>query len=106
MLWPATIPASAGIHAWTAGAVGLMTLAVMTRASLGHAGRPLVASAATQVIYLCALLAALARIAAALGGWTDLVHVAGLAWIAAFGGFVAVYGPLLIARPPVWAAKP
>jgi uncharacterized protein involved in response to NO len=106
MLWPVAIPASAGIHAWTAGAVGLMTLAVMTRASLGHAGRPLVASAATQVIYLCALLAALARIAAALGGWTELVHVAGLAWIVAFGGFVAVYGPLLIALPPVWSAKP
>ncbi len=39
--WPAAIPASAGIHAWTAGAVGLMTLAVMTRASLGHTGQRL-----------------------------------------------------------------
>ena len=106
MLWPQAIAASAGIHAWTTGAVGLMTLAVMTRAILGHTGRPLAASAATQAIYLCALLAALARIAAALGGWTDLVHVAGLAWVAAFGGFVVVYGPLLIARPPAWSASP
>ena len=32
------VPASAGIHAWTAGAIGMMTLAVMTRASLGHTG--------------------------------------------------------------------
>src|SRR5262249_6369618 len=29
---------SAGIHAWTVGAIGTMTLAVMTRASLGHTG--------------------------------------------------------------------
>jgi uncharacterized protein involved in response to NO len=104
LLWPQAVVASAGIHAWTAGAVGLMTLAVMTRASLGHTGRPLAASPATQLVYLCALLAALARIAAALGGWTDLLHVAGLAWIAAFGGFVVLYGPLLVARPPAWSA--
>jgi uncharacterized protein involved in response to NO len=104
LLWPHAIAASAGIHAWTTGAVGLMTLAVMTRATLGHTGRPLAASPGTQIIYLCALVAALARIAAALGGWTELVHVAGLAWIAAFGGFVVIYGPLLIARPPAWSA--
>lgn len=104
LLWPRAIAASAGIHAWTTGAVGLMTLAVMTRATLGHTGRPLTASLATQIIYLCALVAALARIAAALGGWTDLLHVAGLAWIAAFGGFVVIYGPLLVARPPIWSA--
>ena len=104
LLWPHAVAASAGIHAWTSGAVGLMTLAVMTRATLGHTGRPLAASPATQIIYLCALTAALARIAAALGGWTELVHVAGLAWIAAFGGFVVIYGPLLVARPPAWSA--
>ena len=104
MLWPQLIAASAGIHAWTVGAVGLMTLAVMTRASLGHTGRPLSASPATQVIYLCALVAALARIAATLTGWTDFMHVAAIAWIAAFGGFVAIYGPLLLARPPAWSA--
>ena len=38
------LPGSAGIHAWMAGAAGIMTLAVMTRASLGHTGQPLVAS--------------------------------------------------------------
>src|SRR5690606_35831248 len=34
-------PADSALHAWTTGAVGLMTLAVMTRASLGHSGQPL-----------------------------------------------------------------
>jgi uncharacterized protein involved in response to NO len=62
VVWPAIFPASAGIHAWMAGAAGLMTLAVMTRASLGHAGQELAASVPTQLIFLGALIAALARI--------------------------------------------
>lgn len=37
------VPPSAGIHAWMAGAAGVTTLAVMTRASLGHLGQPLIA---------------------------------------------------------------
>src|SRR5271166_3929223 len=65
MLWPSEWPASAGLHAWTTGAIGLMTLAVMTRASLGHTGHKLAASMPTQAVYLCALVAALARILAA-----------------------------------------
>jgi len=42
---------SAGLHAWTAGSAGVMTLAVMTRASLGHTGKRLIASLSTQAIY-------------------------------------------------------
>jgi len=94
-----TVPASAGIHAWTAGAVGLMTLAVMTRASLGHSGRALAADRATQIIYLLAAIAALSRIAAAFFGGVFLLHVSALAWVGAFGGFALVYGPLLCRRP-------
>src|SRR5204862_1670181 len=45
------LPPSAGIHAWMTGAAGIMTLAVMTRASLGHTGQALTASPATQAIY-------------------------------------------------------
>jgi uncharacterized protein involved in response to NO len=60
------VPATAGVHAWTAGAIGTMTLAVMTRASLGHTGQELAASGATQLIYVLVVVAASARIAAAL----------------------------------------
>jgi uncharacterized protein involved in response to NO len=95
ILWPAQVPVSAGIHAWTAGAIGIMTLAVMTRATLGHTGHALQAGAATHVIYACALVAALARIIAAFVPSLVLLHLAGLAWTAAFGGFALVYGPLL-----------
>jgi uncharacterized protein involved in response to NO len=60
------LPGSAGIHAWMAGAAGTMTLAVMSRASLGHTGQPLVASWPTQAIYAAVVVAALARICAAI----------------------------------------
>jgi len=95
ILWPSEWPASAGLHAWMAGAIGLMTLAVMTRASLGHTGHELAASVPTQVIYFCALIAALARIVAAFEPSSALLHAAAFAWVLAFGGFAAVFGPLL-----------
>jgi uncharacterized protein involved in response to NO len=92
------VPASAGIHAWTAGGAGIMTLAVMTRASLGHTGQELTASTATQAIYLATIVAAVVRICAVLHPAASevLLHVAGFAWIAAFFGFALAYGPLLL----------
>lgn len=94
------IPSSAGIHAWTAGAIGTMTLAVMTRASLGHTGHALIASIATQAIYLGVLVAALTRICAAIAPWRDdvLLPLSASCWIAAFFGFGASYAPLLLRR--------
>jgi uncharacterized protein involved in response to NO len=97
------IPSSAGIHAWTAGAIGLMTLAVMTRATLGHTGQSLQAGPATQGIYMAVLVAALARIVAAFVGSIELLEFAGLAWVIGFVLFVLVYGPLLVTRKPAWA---
>ena len=43
-----------------------MTLAVMMRATRGHTGRPLTAPAGTVAIYAAVIIAAMARIAAAL----------------------------------------
>jgi uncharacterized protein involved in response to NO len=82
-----------------------MPLAVMTRASLGHTGQPLKASIGTQAIYLFALCAALLRIIAGLVGSMLLMEFAGAAWVAAFGGFVLLYGPILWRQPPVWAER-
>ena len=91
------IPASAGLHAWTGGAVGVMTLAVMSRASLGHTGRPLRATPPVQVVYVLATASVLARICAALHtAWTGaLLPTAGVLWAAAFLGFSAVYWRVL-----------
>jgi uncharacterized protein involved in response to NO len=75
-----------------------MTLAVMTRASLGHTGRELTARRGTQVIYAAVVLAALARVAAVMiPAWSlPLIHVAALAWVIAFGGFAILYAPVLL----------
>jgi len=93
------VPASAAIHAWMAGGAGVMTLAVMTRASLGHTGQQLISSWSTQGIYVAIVIAALARIVAAIvPGWNVLLDLAALAWVIAFFGFAVFYGPLLM-RP-------
>jgi uncharacterized protein involved in response to NO len=88
---------SAGLHAWMVGAAGTMTLAVMTRATLGHTGRDLTASLQTQLIYAAVFVAAIARICAALEPrWTETeLYVAAFAWVAAFLGFSVIYGPML-----------
>lgn len=83
----------------------MMTLAVMTRASLGHAGRPLSAGTGTQAIYLFAFIATMLRIIAAFNGSVMFLELASVAWVAAFGGFVLLYGPLLAKEKPVWAGR-
>lgn len=93
------VGAVAAQHLWMAGGIGLMTLAVMTRATLGHSGRDLSAGPGTTAIYGLVIVATGARFAAdAFPGYTDVLHgVSGLAWLAAFTGFILFYGPLLIA---------
>lgn len=107
------VSVSAAIHAWMVGGAGIMTLAVMSRASLGHSGRPLVASAATQVVYALVIAAALARIAAALvPAWSNgLIYVAAACWILSFLGFGLSYAPAFLAvrldeRGPPQASMP
>jgi uncharacterized protein involved in response to NO len=91
---------SAGLHAWMSGAAATMTLAIMTRATLGHTGRALAAGPMTQAIYGFIVAAGLARIAAALLPSFDiaLLHVAAAAWVVAFGMFLASFGPMLVQR--------
>jgi uncharacterized protein involved in response to NO len=92
------LPQSAAIHALTAGAIGTMILAVMTRATLGHTGRHLSANRVTTFVYVLVTLAAITRVAAAFGAaWTmPLLIVSAGCWIAAFGSFVLGYGRMLL----------
>jgi uncharacterized protein involved in response to NO len=94
------VPMAAGIHALGVGAAGTMTLAVMTRASLGHTGHVLTASPGTQLIYAAVVLAAMVRIAAALAPVyvIPLSVTAAILWASAFLGFGAAYGPILTRR--------
>ena len=95
---PDLVGQGAAQHVWMAGAIGLMTLAVMTRATLGHTGRDLTAGTGTLAIYLCLIGAVLVRLTAgfAPGIAGSLYAISGLCWIAAFGGFAILYGPMLL----------
>lgn len=95
-------PASA-IHVFTVGALGGMTLAVMTRAALGHTGRPITASPATVASYVFLGAAALSRPAVDLMPqyYYPIFALSGLLWLFAFVSFLIVYAPILVApRPP------
>ena len=106
-LWPAIVPRTAVLHAWLAGAIGIMTLAMMTRATLGHTGRPLTSDRATTAVFLLMLTATIARVAAGfLPGQVGLLDVAGAAWVLAFGGFAASYAPLFLLPRKIAGRKP
>ncbi|MBC01307.1 MAG: short-chain dehydrogenase [Rhodobacteraceae bacterium] len=105
ILWEDALGRTAAQHLWTGGAIGMMTLAVMTRATLGHTGRALRASGATVAIYAALAISVLARVATAL--WPQeamlLYAVSAILWLLAFAGYAAVYGPSLLRRPPAKA---
>jgi uncharacterized protein involved in response to NO len=94
------LPASAAIHALTAGCIGTMVIAVMSRASLGHAGHPLEVAPATVRAYVLISLGALLRVVAPLspGAMVLLTGAGGLAWTLGWLMFVAVYWPI-VTRP-------
>ena len=93
----ASIPRSAAIHALTAGAMGTMVLAVMTRAILGHTGRELRADLPTTLIYGLISVGAVLRVATPLGLFDYAIgmEAAAMAWASAFGLFLARFGPML-----------
>ncbi len=99
-LWPDAMPLAAAQHLWMAGAIGMMTLAVMTRATLGHTGRALHAGPGTVALYSLMALSVLARLVADLLPGLPLLELAALCWIGAFGGFALIYGPMLLISKP------
>jgi uncharacterized protein involved in response to NO len=94
--WTPALEGGAALHALTAGAMGTMTLAVMTRATLGHTGRELTAGPATTAAYLLLTLSVLARIAASVFSATSvpLLGASAALWIAAFTLYLLVYAPM------------
>lgn len=100
-LQPWLVPVgSLPLHALTVGGIGLVTLGMMARVSLGHTGRPLAAGAAMTVSFLCVVAAVLVRV---LGPWvlpaqlTTMLWIAALLWGGGFAIFTARYLPVLLA---------
>jgi uncharacterized protein involved in response to NO len=93
------VSVSTGIHALTAGSMGIMILSMMARVSLGHSGRLLQPKAIITVAFVLVVVAALIRV---FFGWLSpgLVlqgyYVAIMAWVIAYALYVLVYTPVLI----------
>lgn len=93
---PLWVPPAAGLHAFAAGLLGSMTLAVMTRASLGHTGGVRAAGPLTTSIYVLVHAGAVLRVVAAFNN-NDPVWLASAAiiWSGAFALFVAGYASMM-----------
>lgn len=96
ILAPDAIDPSSALHALTAGAIGTMTIAVMTRAILGHSGRPLAADRITALIYLAVVAGGVLRVLATSlpFDYLSTMTLGGLFWTAGFALFVLSYGPI------------
>ena len=93
----------AALHLLGIGAVGGMTLSVLSRATLGHSGRPLTAPGPVALAYVLMPLAALIRYAGAEfpALHTPATLTAGAFWLAAFALTLATLMPAwLLPRPP------
>jgi uncharacterized protein involved in response to NO len=96
--WAGWIGEAGALHVTGIGAIGGMTLAMMTRAALGHTGRPLTAARPIAWAYALVAGAALIRVAGAgvAPGWYEwAMLVSGGLWLLAFALFVTVYWPIL-----------
>jgi len=94
-------PGVVGLHAFTAGAMGSMTLGMMTRVSLGHTGRTLQPGRPLVLAFALITAAGVARVALPLLRpelYADSLILAGALWVAAFGLFAAGIAPFLL-RP-------
>lgn len=95
------LPETAALHALTVGTIGTMTLAVMTRATLGHSGRTLTAGPGTTLIYALVTAAALCRLLAPIAGahYVAVLWLSAICWSMAFGLFVLLYLEPLVLSP-------
>jgi uncharacterized protein involved in response to NO len=92
------VPQSVALHAVTVGGIGLLTLSMMTRVTLGHTGRMLRAPRSMSVAFVLLSAAALLRVAGPLFAADHLLLVlaaAGGLWSAAFVVYLVVYAPAL-----------
>ncbi len=92
---------SAAIHAWTAGAIGLCALGVMSSTIRRYAGTAFRVPPLLSAACACGLAAALARLTAAFADAPALwLSFSALSWVAAYALFLAVFGRLLLPGRP------
>jgi uncharacterized protein involved in response to NO len=92
---------SYAVHALTTGAIGGLTLGMMTRTARGHTARPLVADGFELTCFLLIQAAAVVRVFGTMvsSAWyLPGIQVSGVLWAAAFGLYAVRYWPVL-SRP-------
>jgi uncharacterized protein involved in response to NO len=102
------VPPQLATHALTIGAIGGLTLGMMTRSARGHTGRALGVGRAEVAAYVLVHAAALVRVFVPLmapAAYAATVLASAALWCAAFVLFVVVYIPIL-AGPHVQAHRP
>jgi uncharacterized protein involved in response to NO len=90
-------------HALTVGAIGGLTMGMMTRTARGHCGMPLTTGAAELAAYLLVQAAAVVRVLVPLLApslYAACVGISAALWSAAFALFVVRYFPILT-RPRI-----
>ncbi len=86
------------LHALTVGAIGGLTIGMITRTARGHTARPLKADGYETAAYLLVFAAALARVFGPMllpAYYLACVQVSGALWVAGFGLYVVRYWPVL-----------
>lgn len=96
------VAATAATHAFTTGAMGVVGIGIMARASLGHTGRPLQPARLTVLSFVCAIAAAVLRVAGPLLElpMRPVLVGSGWLWSLAFLAFLVVYLPILTSPRP------
>lgn len=99
ILSPDVFSTSSAVHALTAGGVGTMTMAIMTRAILGHSGRRLSAGRATIAIYTLIVTGAFLRVFSEIIAidYIFITAISGILWAGGFVLFAFIYGPYCLA---------
>lgn len=93
----AGVPPQAALHGLTIGCIATMILGVMSRAALGHSGRPLAPSRMTVAAYILVALAALVRTAGPLAAPDLALMLSALLWSTGFVLYVLAYAPICLA---------
>jgi uncharacterized protein involved in response to NO len=94
----AWVPEPLATHALTIGAIGGLTLGMMTRTARGHTARPLEADRAEVACYMLVQLAAAVRVLGPLvvpSVYVASVVASGVLWSAAFALYFIRYWPIL-----------
>ncbi|MEO8755303.1 MAG: NnrS family protein [Casimicrobiaceae bacterium] len=92
------VAAPLAVHSLAVGAIGGMTIGMMTRTARGHTGRPLVADRFDVASYGLVVIAAVLRVFGIMmlpGAYLPIIVASGICWTAAFAIFVVRYWPVL-----------